>query len=502
MTTDSTETTESTGSPRNGSPKRSKTRLIALTIVAVIIVAATAVVVTTMQASDEVKVTAYFADAQPLRGGNQVKAAGVPVGTIDAVTLDHGRARVDMTLDRTVLPLHADASGRITQQDILGERYIALDKGTANAPLMAQPYVIQQDHTSRGTDLQEILNSVDTPTSTALAAMVSSLGEGVDGQGKNAAAAIAALEPAMTQTGQLADILGQQNQVLGQLVDRARPVADSLATDQGAKLDHLVGSTTDALGAVGDRDTDLRQTIQQLPGTLASARQTLAHVAGVADPATATLQGLRPTTDNLKDISGELNQFSQAADPALASLPPVLDRGKDLLDQLGPLAQSLRPAADDLRGAAPQARRISDQALDGRITNLMEFVKGWSLATSNYDAVSHYFKATVIATPRAAVQTGLGLLPGAPVDPLRNVNLLPGAPGATPGTGPNGTPAPGTASGAGGSAPAGSAPTDNNTTGPPGSQAAAGRPAPAGNSATGLRPAQEDSMMNQLLGGS
>jgi phospholipid/cholesterol/gamma-HCH transport system substrate-binding protein len=327
--------------------------------------------------------------------------------------------------------------------------------------------------------------------------MVSTLGEGVNGQGKNAAAAIAALKPAMTQTGELADILGQQNQVLGQLVDKARPVAGALAAGQGAKLDHLVGSTTDALGAVGDRDTDLRQTIAQLPGTLASARQTLAHVAGVADPATATLRSLRPTTDNLKDISGELNQFSQAADPALASLPPVLDRGKDLLDQLGPLARSLRPAAANLRGAAPQARRISDQALNGRITNLMEFVKGWSLATSDYDAVSHYFKATVIATPRAAAQTALGPIPGAPVDPLRGVNVLPGAPGATPGTGPNGTPAPGTATGAGGSAPAGSAPTDNNTTGPPGSQ-----PAPNGNSATGLRPAQEDSMMTQLLGGS
>jgi phospholipid/cholesterol/gamma-HCH transport system substrate-binding protein len=225
-------------------------------------------------------------------------------------------------------------------------------------------------------------------------------------------------------------------------------------------------------------------------------------VAGVADPATATLRSLRPTTDDLKDISGELNQFSQAADPALASLPPVLDRGKELLDQLGPLAQSLRPAAATLRGAAPQAHRISDEALNGRITNLMEFVKGWSLATSDYDAVSHYFKASVIATPRAALQTGLGPLPGAPVDPLRGVNVLPGAPGATPGTGPHGTPAPGTASGAGGSDPAGSAPTDNNTTGPPGAQAAAAHPAPNGNSATGLRPAQEDSMMTQLLGGS
>jgi phospholipid/cholesterol/gamma-HCH transport system substrate-binding protein len=473
---------------------RSKVRLIVLAVVAVVIVAATSVVLSTMN-SDEITMTAYFTDVQPLRAGNEVKAAGVPVGTIDAVSLEKGRARVDMTLDRTVLPLHADASGRITQQDILGERYISLEKGSPNAPLMQEPYVIQADRTSRGTDLQEILNSVDTPTSTALASMVSTLGEGTQGNGTDVAAALAALKPAMTQTGELAGVLGDQNQVLAQLVDRARPVADALAAGQGTKLDRLVGSTTDALGAVGDRDDDLRQTMAALPGTLASARRTLAGVAGVADPTAATLESLRPTTDNLKDISGELQSFSEAADPALASLPPVLNRGNELLDELGPLVHSLRPAGEDLKALAPQGRRISDQALDGRVTNLMEFVKGWSLATSDYDAVSHYFKASVIATPRAAAQTGLGLLPGAPVDPLRGVNVLPGAPGATPGTGPNGTPAPGTASGAGGSAPAGSAPTGNNQTGPP-----SGGGADAG--ATGLRPQQEDQMMNQLLGGS
>ena len=124
----------------------------------------------------------------------------------------------------------------------------------------------------------------------------------------------------------------------------------------------------------------------------------------------------------------------------------------------------------------------------------MEFVKGWSLATSDYDAVSHYFKAMVGATPRALGATAMGVLPGAPVDPLRHENLLPGAPGATPGTGPHGVPGPGSATGKGGSAPAGSAPTDNNTTGPPGGRAST--------SATGLRPGQEDQMMSQLLGGS
>jgi phospholipid/cholesterol/gamma-HCH transport system substrate-binding protein len=477
-----------------------KSRVVIAAVAAAVVFGVGAAVALKATASDRVEVTAYFADAQPLHSGDQVKAAGVPVGTIDSIVLDHGVAKLDMSVDRTVLPLHTDATARITQQDLLGERYVDVQRGSPTAPALPQPYVLQKQQTSRGTDLQEVLNSVDNPTGTALAAMLTTAGEGLQGQGTNAADAITALKPAMQQTGELSSILGEQNQVLSQLIDRARPVAQSVAAGQGQKLDHLVDSTTGTLGAVSDREEQVQNTLVQLPQTIASARRTLAHLSGVSDPTADSLAGLRPLTNDLDNVSGELQRFSDAADPALASLPAVLDRGNSLLDEAGPLVRSLQPAGPDLRSIGPDAKYLSDTATSAKLTNLMEFVKGWSMATSDYDATSHYFKAIVVATPKAIGGSAAGgLLPGGS-KPLIPSLPLPGGPGATPGPPPYGTPAPGTSSDPGGSAPAGQAPTDNNTganSAPDGTKQSASGP-----SATGLRPAQEGAMLDQMLGGS
>lgn len=472
-----------------------------------------------------VTITAYFVDAQPLVPGNQVKAAGVPVGTIDEVSLERGLAKVDMTVDRTVLPLKADGTARIVTQDLLGERFVGLERGSPAAPALAEPFVLQPDRTSRGTDLQEVLNSVDDPTGTALAAMTTTLGEGLGGQGKNAAAAIAALRPAMQQTGELAGVLGSQNDVLRQLVDQARPVAQAVATDDGRKLDRLVDSTSDTLGAVGAREKQVQETLQQLPDTIRSARQTLANLAGVADPTADTLKSIRPVTDDLAGISKELEGFSESANPALATLPEVLDRGRKLFEELGPVVKALQPIGEDLKVIGPDAKKLSDTFVSARLTNLMEFVKGWSMATSDYDAVSHYFKAIVVASPKAAGQASGSLIPGS--NKLIPTDLpVPAAPGAQPSKGPDGLPT--TCTAAGGSEAAGSAPTENNRgPGCPGTSVAdqyendeveydtygpseaKGKDVKGGDakskdeatSATGLQEKQEGAMVEQLLGG-
>jgi phospholipid/cholesterol/gamma-HCH transport system substrate-binding protein len=371
---------------------------------------------------EQVRVTAVFADASPLVAGNVVKASGIEVGTIKSVRLREGKARVDMLLDRSVLPLHDDVKATITTQDLLGERFVRLERGSADAPTLPSPMVIPEKSTGRVVDLQDVLNSVDTPTSEALAALVTEAGEGLKGHGKDADKAIAALSPAMTQTRDLTAILSEQNKLLTRLVDNAEPVAAALATSKGQHLDHLVTSADRALTAVAAQRDALRASLKVLPGTMASARQTLAKLAGVADPTTRTLTSLRPVTEDLEDISGELQRFADAADPALASLPPVLKRANVLLAEAAPVVAALRPASKDLVPTAVSAQRLSAGALSGKsLINLMEFVKGWSMATSDYDSISHYFKAMVPLSPNALGDTAAGLLPVLPDDFLHGL---------------------------------------------------------------------------------
>lgn len=84
-----------------------------------------------------------------------------------------------MQIDRSVLPMHDDARATITEKDLLGERYIALDRGTAARPTLSEQNLrLGVRRTDRTVDLQDILNSVDDPTGTALGALVTALGEG------------------------------------------------------------------------------------------------------------------------------------------------------------------------------------------------------------------------------------------------------------------------------------------------------------------------------------
>lgn len=419
--------------------------------------------------SGDVRITAVMADATPLRSGHIVRAAGVEVGTIDSVVLgDDGAARVAMTVGREVLPLHQDATVSLITQDLLGERYLAIESGSVDAPLLAEPFTIPLSQTE-AVDLQDVVNVVDDPTGTALAMMLTTLGEGVGQNPQEVADTIAALEPAMRQTDDLATLLSEQNELLSNLVQTAQPVATAVATERGESLDRLVGSTTQMLSATAENQKEIRESLERLPGTLASAQQTLAEVAQVAEPATRTLAGLRPITDDLTDISAELQRFSDAADPALASLRPVLDTGNEMLDELGPLVQTLKPAGPDLRGVTASYNELADKALSSRLVDLMEFMKGWSLSTSDYDAVSHYFRAVTPYTPKTAGVTGAGPIPGAPESPVPDLPL-PGG-GRTPLPGAEGAPA---------------------EPNPPPSL-------PGG--VTGLSEQQEQSMVGQLLGG-
>lgn len=439
---------------------------------AVVLIGVGALYVHATSGSGNVQVTAVFANASPLVKGNLVRAGGVNVGSITGIALSNGKAVVTMSVQRSVLPLHTNASATITTEDLLGERYVNLDRGSPNAPVLAAPLTLDVQRTSRVVDLQDVLNSLNTPTATSLAALLSQAGEGLAGNGANAAKTLAAVSPTMTQARQIVNVLRSQNTLLGQLIDSAAPVANAVATNRGKSLDRLVNGATAALSAVASERAALSTALNELPSTISHARATLAQLAGLTAPATQTLASLRPVTDNLTAISGELSSFSTAANPALTSLPPVLARANTLLRQAAPVVAALRPASASLRSVSASTEHLSTNALSGSsLANLMEFVKGWSLATSGYDAISHYFNAMAVISPSAVGDTVKGILPGLPGNPLSKLPV-PTAP---------------------------SLPLDglSNLTG-----SLLGKPKPSsGSGATGLTPSQESGLLGALLGG-
>lgn len=375
---------------------------------------------------------ATFRDASPLLPGNDVRSHGVKVGTITSITLEDGLARVGVELEPSALPVHQDARLTIKPVSLLGERFLDLDSGSADAPVMADGGTIDADHTGSNVGLDEVLDTLDAPTSASLGLLVQALGVGMDGNGKQVQDAIAALRPALTDTSELTRVLRDQNRTLGQLVSSMEPVAGGLATDQGAALDRLVDATHDTLAATAADDQAFRAMLAELPQTLRQARRTMDRLYGAARTVTPTLAHLRPTTSQLEGISKELNAFGSAADPALRSAEPVLDRAEKLL-------QAARPVAAALRRGSPAARTVATDAVPvtskvaANFTPVMEFFKGWALTTNGKDGLSHYFRAGLVLSPRDSTGLPVTAPLGGSAPATTGGNLLEGLDGLTGG---------------------------------------------------------------------
>ncbi len=427
------------------SPRRRAT-LVARVLSLVVAAAALATAAATPNAledDDPQLVTAMFADASPILEGNDVQMDGVPVGKVESMRVVGNQSAVTVALEPEAMPVHRDARMTIKPVSLLGERFIEFDRGSPEAPLLGPDEPLPVEQTGRPSDLDQLLNAINDPTGRALAGLVTTLGDGMRGNGQNADAAVKALAPAMVDTENLVRVLNDQSTTLQQLVDNTEPVAGALAADDGKRLDGLVGSANQLLGTTADRQKALHETLVRAPDTLAQTRGALEDLAGVTRSATPTLHSMRPTTDNLVVISGELQRFADSADPALASSKPVLDRARELLAEARPVVSDLKPAGPDLRGTAAGLDPLANE-FTNRLPGFWNFIQGWALTTNGYDGLSHYFRAMV------TVHTDQITHAVPPAAPLLNSNQPPDAavPGPAalpqiPGVSPEGAPLPG-----------------------------------------------------------
>jgi phospholipid/cholesterol/gamma-HCH transport system substrate-binding protein len=434
-----------TRSPRITSgpnPFRSVGKIQILLLALVALLGATAATTSLAAArGDGQLVVAEFKNIGSMTSQAQVKIGGVVVGTTGDSTVDPDRklAIVPMNLEQKALPLHTDARATIRQLSLIGEKFIDLDPGSPSAPVLEAGQSIPVTQTAFAEDYQNIVQALNDPTAAGLSSILRTLGGGVAGKGQKVQDLVRELQPAFGDTAALANSLGRQNQLLGQVIDQVQPVTNGLAADQGKTLDRTIGSATDLLATTAAKEQQLRDTLTELPSTLAAAQKTLDDLTGTAGATQETLANLRPTSDNLAAISGELSTFTDSAQPALEALNPLLDRANELLDEARPLAAEARttgkPLYDTVHGANPivdsLAKNIggpygtgpdkvcgpaapATNCQDPRIKGLLGFLHNWALTTNRGDSLSHYFRVFFVLGAPAGLPAGVGnVLPGA-----------------------------------------------------------------------------------------
>ncbi len=239
--------------------------------------------------------TAEFSNASGLRDGQFVRAGGVEVGKVSNLKLvDNGRrVQVTLNVDRT-LPLYQSTTAQIRYQDLIGNRFVNLDRGTGEGADRVLPPggFIPLSRTQPALDLDALIGGFK-PLFKALDpekvnTIASSLVTVLQGQGGT-------INDILDQTAQLTSTLADRDQAIGEVITNLNTVLattvkhekefdqtvnnlEVLITGLRNRADPLANATADisnAAGTLGDLLADDRPILKDTIGKLETLQQPL-----------------------------------------------------------------------------------------------------------------------------------------------------------------------------------------------------------------------------------
>jgi virulence factor Mce-like protein len=354
-------------------------------------------------------VRAVFDNASFVIPGEDVKVAGVEVGTIDSLDLtEDNKAVVVLRIDDPAFkPFRADAGCRVGLMSLIGEQFIECEPTQPRAdgePLPPElpaidagpgkgQHLLDVEHTVTPVGMDLINNIMRLPQQERLRLIINELGAGLAGNGEALGDAIRRADPALEQADELVRVLAEQDELLGRLVDRSDAVLAPLAERREA-LGGFIEHAGDTAAAAAERGDDLEASFEKLPAFLRElkpAADRFGALAGEMTPAVRTLAAQAPAVNASIE---RLGPFSEAATPSLETLGDLADRGRrtfpaiePLVDDLGALGEPLAPLAGNLAALGSSF----DSA--GGIEELMRAIYFYTGSINGEDALGHYLRA-------------------------------------------------------------------------------------------------------------
>jgi phospholipid/cholesterol/gamma-HCH transport system substrate-binding protein len=304
------------------------------------------------------RIDAELSSASGVRAdvGAPVNVAGVQVGQIVRVrNAQSGNAVVSMQIDRDSLEhVYADARATLEPLSPLKDMSINLDPGAPPAAPLREGAVIGVGRTTTPVDLSTLLSALDTDTRSALTELLASTAQGTGGQGPAIRRALTAFGPTTGQVGRLSRALAGRRRELRRFVTNLATVTRAASRD--GRLATVVQAGNATLEALARDNAALRTTVERLPRSLRSTRQTLDEVAVFAQELAPTATALQPAVTALPRTLGQLSTFSDLTRSTLSS-------------QVRPLARAARPVARDLSASVPSLARAAP-----RLTSALQVV--------------------------------------------------------------------------------------------------------------------------------
>jgi phospholipid/cholesterol/gamma-HCH transport system substrate-binding protein len=244
-------------------------------------------------------INAQLADVTGLDSGDPVNIAGVPVGQVTSIVVQHGHALIGMAINNTVT-LHRSSDVGVRWQNVIGQKESQIFPSGLGSVLAAGA-TIPLSHDVSDSSVNSFLNTLGPLLSSINAQQANEFVENVSGalegdtaeinQLINSGATISNTVGALDS--QVGQVIGNLDQVLtaiasrsgdlGSLVDNLQTVASSLAS-KNTLLDTVIGNlsqvATDLAGLISSNHSTITSVIdnlQAVAGTVQNNQQQLSE---------------------------------------------------------------------------------------------------------------------------------------------------------------------------------------------------------------------------------
>lgn len=257
-------------------------------------------------------ISALFTEATGIYPGDEVRVAGVKVGTIDAITPEGTQTRLTLKVDRGV-SIPADAKAVIVAQNLVAARYVQLTPAYKHSgPKLAANAVIPLDRTAVPVEWDEVktqltrlatdLGPKSGVSGTAVSRIIDSAANALDGNGQK-------LHDTITEMAGAARVVANGSGNLVEIIKGLQTFITALR-DSNQQIVTFQNRLVTLTGVVNGSHSDLDAALKDLSTSIVEVQQ---FVHDTRDQTAEQVRRLTNVTQNLVDNQMQLKNVLHIA---------------------------------------------------------------------------------------------------------------------------------------------------------------------------------------------
>ncbi len=264
----------------------------------------------------------YFDSVEGLSPGADVQVKGVKAGKVDAIVIDQGKVRVDITIKKEI-PIYKNAKAYIKTLGLMGDKFVYIDPGTPSAGELASGSPISQAQVYASTE--DVMSSV-SQAANKLAQFIDNLNSAIE-RGK--------LEELITNIRLLAkhtDELVQENRkAVRETIENIRALSASLKKDLPVLI-AKIEKAADNIGTIaGENRKDIRELIRNLRAVSKALKEKTPEVLENMNKAVAVIG--ETVDENRDEIHKTIKHLEKSAEK-FEKILAYVESGKGTLGKL------------------------------------------------------------------------------------------------------------------------------------------------------------------------